>query len=160
MACIHIKHYPRVKDLIYPNITDNIDYYKKANLQCLPEHHGCSLRNRNVLNKRVDYSRVYQCILPTSKPYWRKTKDKHKHWKFHDTRYKTQYNIRHLARVKGYYYYNHIAKEYKYQDYWIKKIGRLITVVVTETESEAEKGFDITKENSVLTLSILSIGGQ
>ena len=32
MACIHISYYPRVKNLIHPNITDNIDYYKKGNI--------------------------------------------------------------------------------------------------------------------------------
>ena len=64
MACIHIKHYQKVKDLIHPNITD---YYRKGNLYILPEYHGCDLRNRNGCNKRIDYSRGHQCILPTRK---------------------------------------------------------------------------------------------
>ena len=56
MACIHIKLYQKVKDLIHPNITDNIDYYRKGNLCILPEYHGCGFRNRNGFNKRIDYS--------------------------------------------------------------------------------------------------------
>ena len=51
MACIHIRHYPKVKYLIHPNITDNIDYYKKGNHYILPVYHSCGLRNRNGLNK-------------------------------------------------------------------------------------------------------------
>ena len=78
MACVHIKHYLNVKDIIHPNIGDNIDYYKKGNLYILPEFHGCGLKNRNGFRERIDYSRGYQCILPTTKPYWRKTKDKYK----------------------------------------------------------------------------------
>ena len=62
MACIHIKHYQKVKDLIHPNITDNIDYYRKGNLYVLPEYHGCGLRNRNGFSKRIDYSRGHQCV--------------------------------------------------------------------------------------------------
>ena len=54
MACIHIKHYQKVKDLIHPNITDNTDYYRKGNLYILPEYRGCDLRNRNGCNKRID----------------------------------------------------------------------------------------------------------
>ena len=67
MACIHIKHYQKVKDLIHPNITGNIDYYRKGNLYILPEYRGCDFRNRNGCNKRIDYSRGHQCILPTRK---------------------------------------------------------------------------------------------
>ena len=78
MACVHIKHYLNVKDIIHPNIGDNIDYYKKGNLYILPEFHGCGLKNRNGFRERIDYSRGYQCILLTTKPYWRKTKDKYK----------------------------------------------------------------------------------
>ena len=51
MVCIHIKHYPKLKDLIHPNITNNIDYYRNGNLYILPIYHDCSLRNRNGLKK-------------------------------------------------------------------------------------------------------------
>ena len=123
MACIQIKHYPKVKDLIYPNITDNIDCYRKGSLYILPEYHGCGLRNRNCLKKRIDYRRGYQCVLPSSKPYWRRTKEKYKLQRVYNTRYQSQYNIRYLALVKGYYYYNHKTKEYKHHNWWHKRIG-------------------------------------
>ena len=38
--------------------------------------HGSGLRNRNRLNKRVNYKRGEQCVLPKNKPYWRRTKEK------------------------------------------------------------------------------------
>ena len=74
MTCINIKHYQKVKDLIHPNITDNIDYYR--NLYILLAYDGCGLRNRNGFHKRIDYSRGHQCVLQTSKPDWRRTKRK------------------------------------------------------------------------------------
>ena len=91
MACIQIKHYPKVKDLIYPNITDNIDFYQKSKLYILPEFHGSGLKNWNGFRKKIDYSGGYQYILPTTKPYWRKTKDKYKLKRVYNTRYQTQY---------------------------------------------------------------------
>ena len=65
MACIHIKHYPKVKDLIHPNITENIDFHKKEVHYILPVYHGWGLRNRNGFNKRIDYERGEQCLLAT-----------------------------------------------------------------------------------------------
>ena len=89
MACFHIKHYLKVKDFIHPNILCNIDHYRKGNLVKLPEFHGCGLRNKNGFNKRVDYKRGFQCILATSKPNWRKTKNKYKIQRVYNTRYKS-----------------------------------------------------------------------
>ena len=122
MACIHIKHYQKDKDLIHPNITDNIDYYRKGNVYILPVYHDCGWRNRNDLKKRIHYSRGYQCVLPSSKPYWRRTKRKYKIQRVYNTRYQSQYNIRYLARVKSHYYYNRKTKEYKH-NWWHKRIG-------------------------------------
>ena len=123
MACIHISLCPKVKDLIYPNITDNIDFYQKSKLYILPEFHGSGLKNWNGFRKRIDYSGGYQYILPTTKPYWRKTKDKYKLQRVYNIRYQTQYNIRYLAKVKGYYYFNHRTKEYVHHNWWHKRVG-------------------------------------
>ena len=117
MACVHINYYPKIKDLIHPNINENINHYKKGCYYILPVYHGCGLRNRNGLNKRVDYKRGYQCILATNKPYWRRTKNKYKFKKVYNTRYQSEYNIRYLSLVKGLYYYNHRTKKYMHEDY-------------------------------------------
>ena len=115
MACFHIKHCLNVQDYIHPNITECIDHFRKDNLIKFPEFHGCGLRNRNGFNKRVDYKRGFQCIIPTSKPYWRKTKNKYELQIVYDTRYKSQDDIGYLAKVKGYSYFNYRAKKYEYQ---------------------------------------------
>ena len=107
MAFIHIKHYPKVKDLIHPNIADNTDYYKIGNIYILTVYHEFGLRNRNGLNKRVNYKREEQCVLPISKPYWTKTKEKYKFKRLYNTRYQSEYNICYLSLVKGLYYYSH-----------------------------------------------------
>ena len=72
MACIYISHYPKVKGLIHPNITNNTDYCKKGNHFILP---------------RVDYKREEHCVLPTNKPYWRRTKEKYKLKRAYKTRH-------------------------------------------------------------------------
>ena len=81
IACIHIKDYRKFKDLIHSNITANIDYYKKGNYYLFPTYHGCGLRNSDGIKKIVDYKRGYQCVLPSSNPYWRRTKEKYKQTK-------------------------------------------------------------------------------
>ena len=123
IACIHVKDYAQFKDLIHPNITDNIDYYKKGNYYLFPIYHGCGLRDRNGIKKTVGYKRGYQCVLPSSNPYWRRTKEKYKQTKVYNTRYQTQYNICALALVKDHYYCNHKSKEYKHRNWWQKRIG-------------------------------------
>ena len=95
----------------------------------MPVYHGCSLRNRNGFNKRVDFKRGEQCVLPTNKPYWRRTKDKHKLKRVYNTRYQSEYNICYLSLVKELYYYNHRTKKYMHEDYWKKKIGFLVSCV-------------------------------
>ena len=122
ITCIHVKHYRKFKDLIHPIITTNIDYYKRRNYYLFSTYHGCGLRNRSGIKKRVDYKRGYQCVLPSSYPYWRRTKEKYTQTKIHNTRYQTHYNIRALAMVKGHYYYNQKFKEYKH-NWWHKRIG-------------------------------------
>ena len=112
MVSIHISYYPKIKDLIHPNITDNIDYCKKGNYYILPVYQGCDLRKEMVQIERVDYKRGKQCVLPINKPYWRRTKEKHKLKRVYNTRYQWEYNIRYLSLVKGLYYYNHRTKEY------------------------------------------------
>ena len=118
MACIHIKHYPRVKELINSNITFNIDYYnyKKVSYSILPEHHGCGLRNKYGFNKRVDYKRGEQSVLPTNKPYWRRTKNKYKLKRVYNRRYQSEYNIRYLSLVKGLDCCNYRTKKYMHED--------------------------------------------
>ena len=93
MACIHIKHYSKFKDYIHPNIKHTINHCKKCYCYVLPTYHGCGLKNRNGIRKRVDYKRGFQCILPTQNPFWRRTKTKYKQFYFYNTRLKNQWSI-------------------------------------------------------------------
>ena len=114
MACIHIKHYSKFKDYIHPNIKHTINHCKKCYCYVLPTYHGCGLKNRNGIRKRVDYKRGFQCILPTQNPLWRRTKNKYKQFYFYNTRYKTNYHLGALAIIKGNYYYNYKTKKYQH----------------------------------------------
>ena len=80
-------------------------------------------KEQKRLNKAVDYKRGEQCVLPTNKPYWRRTKEKYKLKRVYNTRYQSEYNIRYLAKVKGYYYFNHRAEEYVHHNWWHKRVG-------------------------------------
>ena len=102
MACIHIKDYSKFKDYIHPNIKHTNNHYKKG-YYILPTYHGCGLRNRNGVRKRVDYKRGFQCILPTQKPFWRRTNSKYKQFYIYNTRYKTNYHLGALAIIKESY---------------------------------------------------------
>ena len=66
---------------------------------------------------------ILKIVLPSSNPYWRRTKEKYKQTKVYNIRYQTQYNIRALALVKGRYYYNHKSKEYKHHNWQDKQIA-------------------------------------
>ena len=152
MACVHINYYPKIKDLIHPNINENINHYKKGCYYILPVYHGCGLRNRNGLNKRVDYKRGYQCIFATNKPYWRRTKNKYKFKKVYNTRYQSDYNIRCLSLVKGLYYYNHRTKKYMHEDsqskiFYITKKGTLLNDVITAKSVKYANDFILLKLN-------------
>ena len=114
MACLHIKNYSKFKDYIHPNIKHAINHYKKGYYYILPTYHGCCLKNRNGIRKRVDYKRVFRCILPTQNPFWKRTKSKYEQLFFSNTRYNTNYHIGTLAIIKGNYYYNYKTKKYQH----------------------------------------------
>ena len=122
MACIHIKNYSRFKDYIHPNIKHTINPYKKGCYYILPTYHGCGLKNRNGIRKRVDYKRGFQCILPTQNTFWRRTKNKYKQFCFYNTRYKTNYHLGALAIIKGNYYYNYTTKKYQHRKEVSKRV--------------------------------------
>ena len=120
MACIHIKPYSKFKDFIHPNVDWNIDHYRKGYHYTLPGYHGCSLKNKNGIRKRIDYKRGYQCILPTKKTYWKKNKCKQ--FYFYSTIYQTRYQPA-FALAKGHYWYNYKTKKYEHKKEISKRIG-------------------------------------
>ena len=77
MVYITIEDYNRLKDYIHPHIKDCINHYRHKNIIHLPTYHGCETVNKNDTRKLVDYKRRYQCVCPTDKEYWRKTKAKY-----------------------------------------------------------------------------------
>ena len=78
MAYIRIEDYYRFKDYIHPHINDCIDQYRNKDIIHLPAYHGCDTVNRNGTRKLVNYRRGCQCLCPTDKGYWRKTKAKYR----------------------------------------------------------------------------------
>ena len=103
----------RYKDLIHPNIVENVDMYRKGKVITLPPYHGCHYANRNGTRKLIDYGRGEQCVLPTNKRFWKiDVKDKYMIRKAYFTRCMTIFRLSHLAKSKGHSWYNHGLKKY------------------------------------------------
>ena len=89
-------YYKNIKDYLHPHISQSIEYYKFGDLIDLALYHGCNRVNKNGTRKQICYSIGEQCVRPTNRRYWRKTKDKYKIYPhspyFYWTRYNTQPN--------------------------------------------------------------------
>ena len=114
------RYYDLVKDYLHADLHDFIHYYRQGNIFDLPLYHGCNKKNRNGTRKPIEYNQGHQCIVPTNKLYWRKTKDKYKkigsrntktvYW----TRYTTWTNRRDLSKNKGNFVYNYKLKKFEH----------------------------------------------
>ena len=121
MGFFTVRYYEQVKDYLYPDLNDFFHYYRQGNVFDLPLYHGCNKKNRNGTSKLIEYNQGHQCIVPTNKLYWRKTKDKYKrigsrntkrvYW----TRYMTWANRSDLFKNKG--NFEHMSKTPMHYDY-------------------------------------------
>ena len=113
-----VRYYEQVKDYLHPHLNEFIDYYINEGVIHLPLCHGCNRGlNRNGTRKEISYDLDHQCIVPTSKRYWRETKDKNKrriNTRFYWTRYMTRTNCRHLFKNKGNLVYSYKLKKYEH----------------------------------------------
>ena len=76
-------------------------------------------KKRNGTRKLIEYDQEYQCIVPTDKPHWRKTKNKYKHGIINGkrqywTRYMTWTKDRYLFKNKGNFVYNYKLKKFEH----------------------------------------------
>ena len=85
-----------VKDYLRPNIHTFVDHYRDGNIISFANYHSCNHKNKNGNRKIIKYELGEQCINPTNKPYWKKTKDKYKHEHLNKNN-KRQYWTRHLT---------------------------------------------------------------
>ena len=111
MSFLTVEYYEQIKDFLHQHINCFINDYRNGNIE-LPPFFGCNQLNRNRARKYIEYGRGYQCILPTHKRYWRKTRDKQKERRVYWTRYMTQYGIRHLFKNKGNLVFNYKQNKY------------------------------------------------
>ena len=115
MSSMTVGYYEQVKDYLHSHVNDFINYYRYEGVIHLPLYHGCNRLNRNGTRKEISYNLGHQCVIPTSKRYWRETKDKYKRRpRFYWTRYMARTNCRHLFKNKGNLVYNYKLKKYKH----------------------------------------------
>ena len=132
-----MEYYEKIKDFLHPHVNSYINQYRNNNFFELPPYHSCNCLNRSRTRKYIDYGRGYQCILPTHKCYWRKTKGKYKERGVYWTRYMTRYGIRHLFKNKGNLVFNY--KQNKYVHLYktpMKGYLRYIEVVKNQYKNE------------------------
>ena len=119
MGCFTVGYYNQVKDYLHPHLHDFVNYYKNGNAFDLALFHGCNKKSRNGTRKLIKYDQDYQCIVPTDKPYWRKTENKYKHGiingkRIYWTRYMTWTRFIHLFKNKGNFVYNYKLKKFEH----------------------------------------------
>ena len=120
MGLFTARYYDQVKDYLHLDLHDFVHCYRQGNIFDLPLYHGCNKKNRYGTRKLIEYNQGHQCIFPTNKLYWRKTKDKYKrigsgntkrvYW----TRYVTWTNRRDLFKNKGNFVYNYKLKKFEH----------------------------------------------
>ena len=120
MAFVTVRYYEQVKDYLHPHLNSFINHYMNGDIIELPPYHGCNHLNRNGTRKCIDYSRGYQCIIPTYKRYWKETKDKYKKCGFYWTRYMTKTNSRHL--FKNYKLYKFLITNLRNTNIFLKSL--------------------------------------
>lgn len=121
MAIFRARDYHLIKYFIRPHINQCIDHYSFGHLIVLPAFHGCNTVNRNGTRKLINYKKGEQSLVPTGKPYWRKTKDKCKIQRIYFTQNMSQYGTRYLLKTKSKLIY--ICKLKKYVDNWFYENG-------------------------------------
>ena len=101
---------------MHPNIHTFVNHYKDGNIIYFPNYHDCNHKNKNGNRKIIKYELGKQCINPTDRPYWKKTKDKCKHGVINNkrqywTRLLTWTRQRCLFKNKGNFVYNYKLKK-------------------------------------------------
>ena len=59
--------YERLKSVFHPKIRKNIERFKQENYCIFPSYHGCGKRNRNGVNKKINYVVGEMCNSPHTK---------------------------------------------------------------------------------------------
>ena len=113
------EHYQNVKDHLHPHIQTFVNHYRDGNIIPFPNYHGCNHKNKNGNRKIIKYELGEQCIKPTNKSYWKKTKDKYKHGHLNNnrqywTRHLTWTRQRRLFKNKGNSVYNDQLKKFEH----------------------------------------------
>ena len=73
-VCIHEQDLDRVLKYLHPNIVSHIDSYKEGSYYIFPSYHGCHYTDRNGTRKKIQYTRVEQCLTPIHTFSWRPVK--------------------------------------------------------------------------------------
>ena len=62
--------YKKFKSMIHPKLKANIQKFKKEGYYFFPTYHGCGKRNRNGINKKVNYRIGDMCKKATYNLNW------------------------------------------------------------------------------------------
>ena len=113
MVYMTVDYYEQIKDYLHAYINQYINHYRDGSIIDLLPYHGCNRLNRCGTRREIECNLGYQCVIPTYKTYWKKTKNKYKRRYLYWAGYMTRTNYIHLFKNKGKFVFNYKLKKYE-----------------------------------------------
>ena len=115
--------YERLKSVFHPKIRKNIERFKQENYYIFPSYHGCGKRNRNGVNKKINYAIGEMCNSPTYKLSLKpmhEIKWEHLPTKIYWTRNGARFGMNNFAKCKGMQWFDWDKKQYFEKRLWLE----------------------------------------
>ena len=115
--------YERLKSVFHPKIRKSIEKFKQENYYVFPSYHGCGKKNRNGVNKKINYAVGEMCNSPTYKLSLKpmnEIKWKHLPHKIYWTRNGARFGMNNFAKCKGTQWFDWDKKQYFEKRLWLE----------------------------------------
>ena len=115
--------FERLKSVFHPKIRKNIKKFKQENYYIFPSYHGCGKRNRNSVNKKINYAVGAMCNSPTYELTFKpmnEIKWKHLPTKIYWTRNGARFGTNNFAKCKGTQWFDWDKKQYFEKRLWLE----------------------------------------
>ena len=114
--------YERLKTVFHPKIRKNINKFKQEHYYIFPTYHGCGKRNRNGINKKINYAVGEMCPSATYKISLKPMNElKYEHLpnKIYWTRNGARFGMNNFAKCKGTRWFDWDKKQYFEKRLWL-----------------------------------------
>ena len=117
------KTYERLKSVFHSKIRKNIKKFKQEHYYIFPNYHGCGKKNRNGINKKINYAVGEMCNSPTYKISFKpmnELKWEHLPNKIYWTRNSADFGMNNFAKCKGTQWFDWDKKQYFEKRLWLE----------------------------------------